>query len=233
MVLIAKKNRLGPYSHQPEFAACASITLLSVLRESLEHAYLGHAINPDTGLIANYKTLRKVRRVSFAKKDEFGRLLQGNGTTTTTCTNTMKFIDPNDLPSNVQCTYLSLVCAYCPEKENPYWVRGVVGFDRLSYDRDCSTKTAAIYTVKLHFNHIISTPNGRHDTTDVKDFYLNTSMERKIGYTYVFSKQREIGCGGPNSIQVRSRKIIVLDEIILTGHEFNGQRIGKAYGRGK
>ena len=55
MILIAKIK--------PEFAACASITLLSVQRKSFEHAYLGHAINPDTGIIANNKTLRKVCRV--------------------------------------------------------------------------------------------------------------------------------------------------------------------------
>ena len=178
----AHLTRYNKRTHQPEFAACASTTLLPVLPESFEHAYLGHAINPDTGLIANYKTLRKSSQGELWEKanaDEFGRLLQGNGTTTTTGTNTMKFIDPKDLPPNVQCTYLSLVCAYRPEKENQHRVRGVVGGDRLSYDGDCSTKTAAIDTVKLHFNHIISTPNGRHATTDVKDFYLNTPMERK------------------------------------------------------
>ena len=147
-----------------------------------ESAFLRHAIDPETGLIANYKTLRKSSQGDQWEKgnaDEFGRLLQGNGTTMLTGTNTMKFVDPNALPKGIKCTYLSLVCAYRTEKEQLYRVRGVVGGDRLEYDGDCSTKTAALDTVKLHLNHVISTPNGRHATTDVKDFYLNTPMEEK------------------------------------------------------
>ena len=177
----AYHTRFNPRTHQ-QIAISAMCATDTTTVESYEHAYLGHAVNPDTGLIANYKTLRNSSQGEQWEKgnaDEFGRLLQGNGTTMTTGTNTMKFVDPNTLPKGTKCTYLSLVCAYRPEKEQPYRVRGVVGGDRLEYNGDCSTKTAALDTVKLHLNHIISTPNGRHATTDVKDFYLNTPMEQK------------------------------------------------------
>ena len=41
-----------------------------------------------------------------------------------------------------------------------------------------TTRTASIETAKLLFNSVISTPNGRFMTMDVKDFYLNTIMVR-------------------------------------------------------
>jgi hypothetical protein len=96
-----------------------------------------------------------------------------------TGTDTMKFIDPNIITGNIEFTYMSLVCAYRPEKPKPFRVRAVVGGDRLTFDGNCSTKTAAIDTVKLHLNHTISTPDGLYATTDVKDIYLNTPMEEK------------------------------------------------------
>jgi hypothetical protein len=176
----AHQQRFNARTHQREFAANASVHQERF--ESFEAAYLGHAINPDTGRIANYRTLRQCSEGAAWEQgnaDEFGRLLNGNGTTMATGTNTMAFIDPATLPDGVTCTYLSLVCAYRPEKVQPHRVRGVVGGDRLTYDGDVSTKTAALDTVKLHLNHVISTPDGRHATTDVKDFYLNTPMEEK------------------------------------------------------
>jgi hypothetical protein len=145
-----------------------------------EYAYLGHAIHPDTGLIASYKQLRNSSQGDEWEKgnaDEWGRLLNGNGTTMATGTNTMKFVALADIPKNTVCTYLSLVCAYRPEKAMPFRVRAVVGGDRLHYDGNCSTKTAALETVKLHLNHTISCPTGKYATTDVKDFYLNTPMQ--------------------------------------------------------
>ena len=173
-------QRFNKRTHQPEYAANASVTVTQF--ESYESAFLGHAVNPDTGLIANYKTLRTCSQGEHWEKgcaEEFGRLLNGDGTTTTTGTNTMRFVDPNTLPANFQSTYLTLVTAYRPEKPQPYRVRGVVGGDRLTYEGDCSTKASAVDTVKIHLNHVVSTPNGRYATTDVKDFYLNTPMDEK------------------------------------------------------
>ena len=172
--------RFNSRTHQREFAGNATVQTIPF--ESYESAYLGHAVNPDTGRIANYRTLAtssQGKQWEQGNADEFGRLLNGNGTTMKTGTNTMKFIDPADMPNDAAFTYLSLICAYRPEKEQPFRVRGVIGGDRLQYAGDVSTKTASLDTVKLHFNHIISTEGGRHATTDVKDFYLNTPMDEK------------------------------------------------------
>jgi hypothetical protein len=53
-----------------------------------------------------------------------------------------------------------------------------VGGNQIEYAGDVSTKTAdLVTTVKVFFNSIISTPNARFMTADLKDFYLKTPME--------------------------------------------------------
>jgi hypothetical protein len=52
----------------------------------------------------------------------------------------------------------------------------VAGGDRVHYPGDAGTPTANLLTVKLLLNSIISTPNAKIMTMDIKDFYLNTPM---------------------------------------------------------
>ena len=54
----------------------------------------------------------------------------------------------------------------------------MAGGDRVHYPGDAGTPTADLLTVKLLLNSIISTKNARFMTLDIKDFYLNTPMER-------------------------------------------------------
>jgi hypothetical protein len=155
---------------------------VSVTDPRFEYAYLGHAVNPDTGKIADYKTLlhSSVGHLwEGGSIDEFGLLLQGNGTTVPSGTDTMRFVPFSDLPPGYKATYVYFVCAYRPEKPNPYRVRITLGGDRLEFDGLTSTKTADLTTCKVHFNKVISTPGGRFCTTDLKHFYLNTFMEEK------------------------------------------------------
>jgi hypothetical protein len=152
-----------------------------------EEAYLGHAVNPDTGLIADYPTLLKSSQGPLweaSAVDEFGRLLMGNGTTVLTGTDTMRFIPISDVPNGITPTYCVYVCAYRPEKEKPYRLRMTVGGDRVVYTGDCSTKTAELVTTKIHLNTVVSTPNGKYATTDIKDFYLNSPM-KECDYVYM------------------------------------------------
>jgi len=53
-----------------------------------------------------------------------------------------------------------------------------VGGDRIDYPFEVSTPTADLTTAKLLFNSVISTPGAKFMVTDIKDFYLNTTMER-------------------------------------------------------
>jgi hypothetical protein len=54
----------------------------------------------------------------------------------------------------------------------------VAGGNRVHYLGDAGTPTADQLTVKLLLNSIISTPNAKFMTMDIKDFYLNTPMAR-------------------------------------------------------
>ena len=94
-----------------------------------------------------------------------------------TGTDTMFFIDVKDIPQHKKPTYLRIVTADRPEKENPRRVRFTCGGDRIDYAGDVSTKTADLTTVKIHLNSVISTPGAQYMTADIKDFYLNTPME--------------------------------------------------------
>ena len=91
-------------------------------------------------------------------------------------TDTMWFISPHDIPPGQKPTYLRIVAAYRPEKDNPRRVRFTVGGDRITYEGDTKTKGADLTTVKLLLNSVISTPNAKFATADIKDFYLNTPM---------------------------------------------------------
>jgi hypothetical protein len=70
------------------------------------------------------------------------------------------------------------VVADRPNKENTWRVRFTVEGDKVEYPGDVSTKTAGLITTKILINSVISTPGARFCVFDIKDFYLNTPMER-------------------------------------------------------
>jgi hypothetical protein len=143
------------------------------------YALHGNAFNPDTGRLADYAELSQCSDGALwvkACKDEFGRLCQGHGTDMPSGTNTMFFIPVHAIPKNKKATYLKIVAAYRPEKSNPHRVRFTVGGDRIDYPGDVSTKTADLPTVKTLLNSVVSTPNARFMTADLKDFYLGTPL---------------------------------------------------------
>jgi hypothetical protein len=53
-----------------------------------------------------------------------------------------------------------------------------VGGNNVDYSGDISTKTAGLTTTKSLINSVISTPGTRSCAFNIKDFYLNTPMER-------------------------------------------------------
>jgi hypothetical protein len=61
---------------------------------------------------------------------------------------------------------------------DPYRTRITMGGNLINYPDGCGTPTANLLTVKLLFNSIISTPNCKFMTIDIKDFYLMTPMDR-------------------------------------------------------
>jgi hypothetical protein len=128
-------------------------------------------------LVANPKT-RKTWMHSYG--NEIGRLAQGMPGRNTG-TNTIFFIKKNQVPRDraKDVTYGLITTLIRPEKiEEPNRTRLVAGGDRVHYPGDAGTPTADLLTVKILINSIISTPDAKFMTMDIKDFYLNTPMAR-------------------------------------------------------
>ena len=90
----------------------------------------------------------------------------------------MHFIPKHKIPKGRKAIYMRVVAAWRPEKDNPRRVRITCGGDQVDYPGCVSTKTADLTTVKLMLNSVVSTPEARFMTGDLKDFYLNTPMDR-------------------------------------------------------
>jgi hypothetical protein len=137
------------------------------------------AIHPDTGESVEYKQLIESSEGYLWEEccaEEIGRLAQGYKCVAGT--DTIHFIKVQDIPSGRKPTYLRLVVADKPNKENPRRVRFTAGGDQIKYPGDVSTKTSGLNTAKIFLNSVISTPGARFCAFDIKDFYLNTPMER-------------------------------------------------------
>ncbi len=94
-------------------------------------------------------------------------------------TNTIVFIKKHQVPRDraKDVTYGLITTLIQPKKlDEPNRTRLVAGGDRVHYQGDAGTPTADLLTVKLLLNSIISTPNAKFMTMDIKDFYLNTPM---------------------------------------------------------
>ncbi len=110
---------------------------------------------------------------------ELGRLDQGMPGVSKG-TNTIIFIHCKDIPHNCKrdVTYSRVFVNYCPEKEDPNCTQVTMGSNLLHYPGDCRTPTIDMITVKFYLNSVISTKNARYCTIDLKDFYLNTLMDK-------------------------------------------------------
>lgn len=194
----APKRVVAPHAHgtrskQPRLshvAACTRMLLLDDARapqspfskdesEQPHFALHGHAINPDTGKIAEYRELSHSSDGAIWQNsncEEIGRLAQGYGAIKGT--NTIHFIRRSAIPRGRKAAYLRVVSAFRPEKANPHRVRWTVGGDQVNYPFEVSTKTADLTTAKLLFNSVLSTPEARFFGIDLKDFYLGTPMDR-------------------------------------------------------
>ena len=144
---------------------------------------LAAVLNEETGELMEYRHLignpkyRELWQRSYG--DEIGRLAQGmpgrvEGT------DTIFFIKKKDVPAHRwrDITYGRIVVSFRPAKDDPNRTRLTMGGDRIVYPGDCGTPTVDLLTVKLHQNSTISTKDARYMTIDIKNFYLNTPMER-------------------------------------------------------
>lgn len=113
---------------------------------------------------------------SFA--NELGRLANGVGTRMPTGTNTIAFIHKDNIPTGRIPTYGRIVVSVRPQKTEKFRTRLTVGGNLINYPFEVSMPTADLTTAKILFNSVVSTPGAKFMVTDIKDFYLNTEMER-------------------------------------------------------
>jgi hypothetical protein len=172
------------HKHATESAAATSFH-----SDAYHCALHSTAINPDTGHTAEYRELRACtdgNKWINSCADEIGRLCNGRTNSNGKIiagTNTIFFIPIAAMPKDRKATYVRIVCADRPEKkEEPRRVRFTVGGDQVDYPGAVSTKTADLTTAKILLNSVLSTPGAKYMTGDLKDFYLNTPMER---YEYI------------------------------------------------
>jgi hypothetical protein len=67
---------------------------------------------------------------------------------------------------------------FCIGKKDKYRTHITMGGNLVNCPLDCGTPSADLLTVKLLLNSIISTPNAKFMTPDIKDFYLMTPMKQ-------------------------------------------------------
>eukprot|EP00804_Cyclotella_cryptica_P021900 CCRYP_000853-RA/>CCRYP_000853-RA protein AED:0.34 eAED:0.38 QI:0/0/0/1/0/0/5/0/390 len=111
---------------------------------------------------------------------ELGRLVQGLPSIVKG-TDTIVFIHKTNVPQDHWRDIIyECIANFCPKKEDPHQIRLTVGGNRINFPGDCGTPTADMITVKILLNRVISTKNSKFMTIDIKDFYLNTPMERPV-----------------------------------------------------
>ena len=145
------------------------------LRNSLPLRYLINAILDEaTGKLLEYRHLIKTDRKptwldSCSKK--FARLGDGLSKDSSPGTNTMEWIHRHQIPSHKKPTYIRICAKYRPQKADPYRVHCTLGGNLIQYPDPTSSPV-----IKVLLNSVLSTPNAKFCSVDIKDFYLNTDL---------------------------------------------------------
>ena len=107
-----------------------------------------------------------------------GSKTETDGSQRTKGTNTLFWINKEQVPKDKTATYARVVVDKRPEKEEVNQTRITAGDDRLEFQGDTSTKTAGLETVKMVFNSVVSTPDAKFMTVDISNMYLNTQLNK-------------------------------------------------------
>ncbi len=148
----------------------------------------------ETGDYLNYcQLLRNPKHKELWERsaaNEFGRLTQGLKDGRVKGTNTIFFIKKEEVPKEriKDVTYGSFTWDLKTNKAETHHTRLTVGGDKVHYPGDAGTPTANMTLFKILLNSIISTKGAWCVTIDIKDFYLNTPMQR-----YKYMKLKMMG----------------------------------------
>ena len=123
-----------------------------------------HLVKSKDGAIWERAFCREIGRLAQGYKDVIGM-------------NTIFPIRRSKVPRNKRVTYGRLVCDIRPQKVETHRVRLTAGGNLIIYNGTTSTPTAAITTIKTHWNSVVSAPRAKYLTLDIKDFYLNSKLD--------------------------------------------------------
>jgi hypothetical protein len=103
---------------------------------------------------------------------------------------TGRFIDHEAMPRNRRAAYYNPVLKLKtkPNGVVEYRVRGTIGGNLIDYAGVVAANTADLTTIKLLLNSVVSDSASDWMTLDIKDFYLNTPLDRKE-YMVIHSSQ--------------------------------------------
>jgi hypothetical protein len=164
----------APYNDNfvPKWRYTTVIPDLQHFANLIVHPVTGETIDKYKRL-ANDPVMKEIWTTAFGK--ELGGLTQGDNKTGAAGTNTVFFMDHNEIkniPSDCNVTYAQVVVDYRPQKEDPNRVHITVGGNLINYPGELTTRTADLVTSKISWNSVISTENARYITADLKLFYL-------------------------------------------------------------
>ncbi len=133
-------------------------------------------LDDETGDLLKYHHLMKHPKYKDVWTKSFGTEIHRLATTT----ETIFFVQRENIPDDRKGdeTYARIGCTYCKGKKDKYRTHITMGRNFVNYPGDCGTPTADLLTVKLLLNSIITTPNAKFMTLNLKDFYLMTPMKR-------------------------------------------------------
>ena len=110
-------------------------------------------------------------------RNELGRLAQGmRDVKGTDC---ITFIHHKDIPKGQKIAHSRIACNIRPQKKETHRTRMTIGGNLLDYEGNTKTPTADLITLKLLINSVLSTPQAKFMTTDMKNFYLETALKKK------------------------------------------------------
>jgi hypothetical protein len=150
---------------------------------------LNAVLNAETGKLEEYRTLLKgVDKIIWERgcSKEVARLAQGRKDGSVKGTETLHFIDADQLPAGKIPTYLHICANHRPQKEDPYRFRWTVGGNIIVFLGETYTPTADQTTAKILFNNVVSTPGPTFFCLDLANFYLETPFTHPSQYEYIW-----------------------------------------------
>lgn len=148
-------------------------------------------LDEETGETLEWRQLRTHPKwkdiYTKSYSNEMGRLCQGVGKGSkgpkqqrVAGTDSFRVIKFDLIPKDrrKEICHTRVVCEYRPTKDDPHRTRITVAGTNVNYPGDVATPTGSLDLVKLMINSVLSRPGAKFACFDVKNFYLDTPMDR-------------------------------------------------------